>query len=105
MLCARKYVQLPKHAAAQSILRQHALHRKLDRALRVLIKELAKRDRRDAADVARVVVINIIRKLSAGDADLLGVYDNDVIAHIHMRAIVRLMLTPVSYTHLTLPTN
>jgi len=45
MLCARKYVQLPKHAAAQGILRQHALHRKLDRALRVLIKELAQRDR------------------------------------------------------------
>jgi len=40
-----------------------------------------------------VVIINLIRKLSAGDADLLGVYDHDVIAHVHMRAIVRLMLT------------
>src|SRR5271170_1101773 len=89
---AGEYVQLPEHAPSERVLRQHALHGELDRPLRMLGQKLLERDRLDATDVAGVVVIDLVGELAPGDADLLRVHDDDVIAHVHVRAVVRFVL-------------
>ena len=65
--------------------RQHALDRLLDDAL----GELALEDRLggalfDAADIAGVVVIDLLVALAAGEHHLVGVDDDDVVAVVHV---------------------
>src|SRR5215469_18208399 len=92
MIAAGEHVQLLEHASAERVLRQHALHRKLDRALGMLVQKLLERDRLDAADMARVVVVDLVRQLAPGDADLLRIHHDDVITHVDVRAVIGLVL-------------
>lgn len=82
MLATRKHMQLLIHATPQRTLGQHALDGKLDRALRVLGQQLLQADRLQVTDITCVVVILLLRQLVAGDADLLGIDHNDVIAGV-----------------------
>ena len=41
---------------------------------------------------AGVVVVDLVGELAAGDADLLALHHDDVIAHVHVRAVVSLVL-------------
>src|SRR5215469_2297972 len=92
VLATGKHMELLEHAPAEGILRQHALDRELDRPLGMLGEELLERDRLDAADVAGVVVVDLVGELAPGDADLLRVHHHDVIAHIDVGAVVSLVL-------------
>ena len=79
--------QIAELRAAERAARQHALDRLLQHAL----GELALEDRArgallDAADVAGVVVVDLLLALLAGQHDLLGVDDDDVVAAIDVRA-------------------
>ncbi len=42
--------------------------------------------------IAGVVVVNLVGQLASGDVDLLGVDDDEVIAHVHVRAVISLVL-------------
>src|SRR5882762_9824573 len=92
MLTACKHVQLPEHAPAERILRQHALDRELDHALGVLAEKLLERDRLDAADVSGMVVVDLVGEFASGDTDLLRIHHHDVVAHVHVRAVISLVL-------------
>src|SRR5204863_244983 len=46
----------------------------------------------DAADIAGVMVIDLLLQLLAGQQDLGGIDDNDIVAAIHMRGVGRLVL-------------
>src|SRR4029077_20483764 len=92
MFAACKHVQLSEHAPAERVLRQHALDRELDHALGVLAEKLLQRDRLDAADMAGMVVVDLVGELAPGDTDLLGVDHHDVVAHVHVRAVISLVL-------------
>src|ERR1700687_3428359 len=92
MLTACKHVQLPEHAPAERVLRQHALDRELDHALGVLAEKLVQSDRLDAADVSGMVVVDLVGELAPGDTDLLRIYHHDVVAHVHVRAVISLVL-------------
>src|ERR1700758_4502782 len=92
VLATGKHMKLLEHAPAEGILRQHALDGELDHPLRMLGQELLERDRLDAANVAGVVVVDLVAELAPGDADLLRVHDHDVIAHIDVGAVVSLVL-------------
>src|SRR5690348_10561800 len=92
VLTAGEHVQLLEHAPAERVLRQHALDRELDGALRVLGEQFLERDRLDAADVPGVVVVDLVGELAPGDPDLLRVHHHDVIAHVDVRAVVGLVL-------------
>src|SRR5262249_2891769 len=92
MRAGREHVQLPEHAPAERVLRQHPLHCKLDRPFRVLVQELLECDRLDAADVAGVVVVDLVAELATCDTDLLRVHDDDVITHVDVRAVISLVL-------------
>src|SRR5690554_5596092 len=92
MLGAGINLELLEHSTAETILRQHALHRVLERALRRLLDQLLKGDALKMTDVARVVVIDLVRRLATGNMDLFGVDYNNVVAGIHMRRVFGLML-------------
>src|SRR6185437_1615869 len=92
MLAAGKHMQLAEHAPSERVLRQHPLDGELDRPLGVLGQQLLQRDRLDAADVAGVVEVDLVGQLAAGDVDLAGIDHNDVIAHVHVRAVGSLVL-------------
>ena len=92
VLTTGEHVQLPEHAPAERVLRQHPLHRELDRPLGVLAEELLERDRLDAADVAGVVIVDLVGELATCDTDLLRIHDDDVVTHVDVRAVVGLVL-------------
>src|SRR5467141_2469445 len=92
MLTACKHVQLPEHAPAERVLGQHALDRELDHALGVLAEKLLERDRLDAADVSGMVVVDLVGELAPGDTDLLRIHHHDVVSHVHVRAVISLVL-------------
>ena len=85
--------QMPHDAPAERAARHHALDGLLDHALGMLSGE----DRAlaalfDAAGETRVPVEHAGLALVAGQRDLLGVDDDDVIAAIHVRCIGPLVL-------------
>src|SRR5258708_2249967 len=92
MLPAREHVQLPEHAPAERVLRQHALDRELDHPLRVLVEELLEGDRLDPADMAGVMVVDLVGELATRDPDPLRVHHDDVIPHVYVRAVIHLVL-------------
>ena len=84
MLGAGIDAQIGHLAAAQRTARHHALDRLLDDAL----GEFARHDGAggaflDAADIAGVVVIDLLLQLLAGQHHLGGVDDDDIVAAIH----------------------
>jgi len=98
MLGALVDAQIAELRAAERPVRQHALHRLLDDAL----GELALEDRArgallDAADEVGVVVIDLLVALAAGQDDLFGVDNDDVVAVVHMRGVARLVLAAQSH--------
>jgi len=52
----------------------------------------AKRNALQVADVSRVLVVELVRELGAGDAYGAGIDDDDVIAKVLMRGVIRLVL-------------
>ena len=77
--------QIAELLAAERPVRQHALHRLLDHALREAAFENVLRGAfLDAADVAGVMVIDLLLALAPGEHHLLGIDDDDVVAVIDM---------------------
>src|SRR5262245_31004352 len=76
---AGEHMELPEHLPAEDRLRQHALDGILDRALRVLFEKLAERHGLQVAEIAGMLLVELVAGLVAGDRDLLGVDHDDVI--------------------------
>src|ERR1017187_5865908 len=92
MLIAGEHVQLAVHLSAQRGLRQHAFDGKLDRTLGVFLEQLAERNRLQTAHAAGVMVVHLVVELIAGYRDLFRVQHHDMVAHVHVRAVVGLVL-------------
>ncbi len=60
MLGTREYMQLLEHLAAQRVLRQHALDRKLQRAFRMLSQQLFQAGGFEIAQIAGVMMIELV---------------------------------------------
>src|SRR5207249_6537075 len=58
----------------------------LDHALGVLAEKLLQSDRLYAADMAGMVVVDLVGELAPGDTDLLRIDHHDVVAHVHVRS-------------------
>ena len=85
--------QVAELRAAERPTRQHALHGLLDDALGELaLEDRAGRALLDAADEAGVVVIDLLLALAAGQHDLVGVDDDDIVAVVDVRGVGRLVL-------------
>src|ERR1700730_6885939 len=81
------------HAAPERSARHHALDRLLDDALRMFaIENGALAAPLDAAGIAGVPIEDAVGTLVAGQLDLFGIDDDDVVAAIHMWCKRGLML-------------
>src|SRR5687768_14621364 len=93
MLGAIVEVKRAHLVAAQRPARDHALHGLFENALgEASLEHLARRDGLDAAGIAGVLVIDLVGQLLAGEAHLVGIDDDDMVAAIDMRGVAWLML-------------
>ena len=92
MLVAPIDLQLVEQPPAESILRQHPMHRHLDHTLRPHLQELTRRGAADTARKAGVAMINFVRQLLAGQLHLGRIDDDDEVARILIRREVGTML-------------
>src|ERR1700736_1752347 len=65
----------------------------------MFLEQLAERDSLDAADGAGVVEVELRAQLVAGHADLLGIHDDDVVAAVHVRGVLGLVLAAQAHGH------
>ena len=85
--------QIAELALAERPARQHALDGLLDDALgKLSFEDRARSALLDAADIAGVMVVDLLLALSAGQHDLVRIDDDDVVAVIDVRGEGRLVL-------------
>src|SRR5689334_2878258 len=86
------HLQLGQLLAGEAVARQHPLHGLADHFLRPALEHFAEAPGPDPARVAAVAPVGLLRQLVAGDADLLGVDDDDEVAGVDVRRVLRLAL-------------
>ena len=93
MLGAVVEVQRTHRVAAERAARDHALDSFFKHTFReTALEHLARGDALDAARITGVLVINFLVQLAAGEANLVRVDDDDMVAAIDVRCIDRLVL-------------
>lgn len=92
MLRTNVNLELLAHGAAQRVLRQHALDGMLENALGVLRHGLGEGLGLESAGETAVAIVSLLRRLGAGHADLVSIDDDDEIARVDMRGVLRLVL-------------
>ena len=93
MLGAGEDAQVAHLLAAQRAARDHALDGLFEHALgEAAFEHLAGGDFLDAAGIAGVLVIDLVRQLLAGEPHLVGVDDDDIVTAIDVRGEARLVL-------------
>src|ERR1019366_725513 len=88
MLGATINLELIENLMAESILRQHSLHRNLEQPLGLGFAHLACRRRADSARPSRVAMIQLAQRFRSRQANLGGVDDNDEIAGILVGGVI-----------------
>src|SRR5690606_2242187 len=77
---------------AETVLRQHAANRLLDRLAGVLLEQVAVGDLLESTGVTTVAVDVLVRALVARQSNLVRVDDDDEIATVHVGRVCRLVL-------------
>src|SRR6266702_2860695 len=97
---ARIDAKIAELAPPERPMRQHALDRLLDDALgKFSLKNRPRGTLLDAADMASVVVVDLLLALPAREHDLGGIDDDDIVAAIDMRGEGRQMLATQPQRH------
>src|SRR5665647_1112308 len=76
----------------QAVLWQHALNGLLEGSRGLALHQTSQINILDAARVTGVVVVDLVFELIAGNRDLLGVDNYDVITAVEVRCVLRLVL-------------
>src|SRR6266487_2846647 len=85
-------LQLPELRAPEPVARQHSLHGLPQHLGGPPLELFAQRPAAQAAGIARVPVVHLVVELLARDRDLLGVDDDDEVAGVDVRGVLRLVL-------------
>ena len=92
--------QVTEDLAEERAAGQHALDGLLDDPLReAALEDELGRTLLDAAGIASVVVVHLLVALAAGQDDLVGVDDDDVVAAVDMGGVRRLVLAAQTQRH------
>ena len=94
-------LKLAEHCASERSLRQHALYSRLDDHLRMSLDELIEGLVNDSAGEAGMMVIYLLLCLVAGQSDLCGVDDDDVVTYVYKRSELRLVLAAEAGSNLS----
>ena len=78
-------VQVVDELVTKTGLREHALHRPTDEFGRSFGKDLSGRGEALATGIAGVAGVDAVGHLLAGETDLFGIYDDDVVTTVHVR--------------------
>src|SRR5258707_13473369 len=87
MVCALVHLELGGHLAAKLVFGKHALHGLLDDGFGATGEELDEGLFAETTGEAGVAAIELLVRLEAGQHDLFGIDDDDVIAHIDVRGV------------------
>src|SRR6266542_2899543 len=99
MLRPSVHLELLEHRAAQTPLREHALHCPLDDSLRVSLEHPLGADLAQAPDIAGVPAVQLVGHLPARQVHILGIDHHDVVAHVQMRRERHLVLASQDRGH------
>src|ERR671919_1098614 len=92
VLGARVDLQLRDLPVGEPVAGEHPLDRLAQHLGRPALELLAEGARAEASGVARVAVVALLLELLPGDGDLLGVHDDDEVACVDVRRVLRLAL-------------
>ena len=93
MLGAGIEAQVAHLLAAKRTPRDHALNGFFQNALRkATFQNLRRRDALNPTGIARVLIIDLLAELAAGEAHLIRIDDDDIVTAIDVRGIAWLML-------------
>src|ERR1041385_3044917 len=92
MLGAGVDLQLRDLLPREPVLGEHPLHGDAEHLGRPALELVAKRPAAQPARVPRVAVVPLLVELVAGDLNLLGVHDDDEVARVDVRRVLRLAL-------------
>ena len=92
MIRASVDLELLGHLATQRSLGQHTHDSTADCKFRLLSQQLAVLGFLQAADIAGVMIINLLIQLLAGHDDLILIFVNDIFAVLHIVVVIRLIL-------------
>ena len=84
MLCASVNAAFLKHCSAETVLGKHTFHRAHNDVIAALRHKGFNRDNVKIAGSAAVTVVLLFFELVAGKNDLIGVYDNNVVACVNV---------------------
>jgi hypothetical protein len=87
MIWAHIDLQFSELRSAEPVLGEHPPHRRLHEPLGVLSPDLLGTKLTDSPGVAGMVVITLARLLGAGQPNLLGVDDDDVITRVEKGSV------------------
>src|SRR4051794_39432808 len=87
MLGARVHLQLRELLTAEAVAGHHSLDREADDLLRPALEHVVERAGLQAARVARMAVVHLVRALTPGDRDLLRVDDHHEVPGVDVRGV------------------
>src|SRR5262249_30528732 len=91
---SRIHLQLRQLLTGEPVAREHPLARLADDLGRTALELVAKRAAPEPAGVAGVSVVELVVELRPRHRDLLGVHNDDEVARVDMRRVLRLALAP-----------
>lgn len=92
--------QFAEHGSAQFIFWHHPFDSHFNYSLWRFFNQLFKCYRLDTTGKPSVMIVSLVGGLVAGDLYLFCVHDDDIVTRIHMRRVLRLVLTAESVRNL-----
>jgi hypothetical protein len=100
MALARVHLELAEHLSAERVLGQHSAHGVLDDTLRQLILLISEPNALQPTLVARIAEIVLVPPFIAGDANLVRINHDDIVAGINVGCVFRLVLAAQASSYL-----
>ena len=86
--------QLTEHLATEGVILQHAPHSLLDDAIRMLGQNTLIGPGLETAWISGMVIVDLLLCLTTGQMHLGGIDDDNMVAHVLVRRVGRLVLPP-----------
>ena len=102
VLRAGIYIEVTEELCTEAILGEHTLHHATHELVSSvgLCQNAGRRVLTLTAGIARVGIINTVGHLLAGEDELIGIDNDNIVATIYVRSVVGLVLSAQEFSHL-----